>query len=55
MAVLDINGEAAEKVAIDLQSDGARALGVQVDVANPAAIVEAFDTVRDWLGPTISW
>lgn len=52
VAVLDINGEAAEKVAIDLQSDGARALGVQVDVADPGAILHAFDTVRDSLGPT---
>ena len=52
VAVLDINGEAAEKVALDLQSAGVRALGVQVDVADPGAILHAFDAVRDSLGPT---
>ncbi len=52
VAVLDVNGEAAEKVAAELRSNGAQALGVQVDVSDPTAVTEAFATVRDTLGPT---
>jgi 2-hydroxycyclohexanecarboxyl-CoA dehydrogenase len=52
VAVLDLNGEAAEKVASELQADGTGAVGVQVDVSDPAAVTQAFATVRDALGPT---
>lgn len=51
VAVLDLNSEAANKVADELQADGARALGVQADVSDQEAVVRAFDTVRTALGP----
>jgi 2-hydroxycyclohexanecarboxyl-CoA dehydrogenase len=49
VAVLDVDADAAEKVAAQL-GDGA-ALAVQADVSDPDAVVGAFDTVREWLGP----
>jgi NAD(P)-dependent dehydrogenase (short-subunit alcohol dehydrogenase family) len=51
VAVLDINGEAAEKVCVELRSSAADALAVQVDVSDPNAVTKAFDIVRDNLGP----
>jgi 2-hydroxycyclohexanecarboxyl-CoA dehydrogenase len=51
VAVLDINGEAAEKVASRLLDVGARAVAVQADVSDPTSVTEAFDTVRRALGP----
>lgn len=51
VAVLDVNGEAAEKVAAALVADGAEATAVRVDVSDPADIESAFRTVRDALGP----
>lgn len=51
VAVLDLNGEAADKVAAELRADGARALAVQVDVSDPDAVARAFETVRNALGP----
>lgn len=51
LAVLDLNGEAADKVAAELRADGARALGVRVDVSDPDAVARAFETVRNTLGP----
>jgi 2-hydroxycyclohexanecarboxyl-CoA dehydrogenase len=52
VAVVDLNGEAADKVASELQADGASALGVQADVSDPNAVTRTFNTVRDTLGPT---
>lgn len=52
VAVLDLNGEAADKVASELQADGASTVGIQVDVSDPDAVTRAFKTVRDTLGPT---
>jgi len=51
VAVLDLDGEAADKVANELRADGGSALGVQVDVSDPGAVARAFATVRDVLGP----
>ena len=52
VAVLDLNGEAAEKVVSELQADGASAIGVQVDVSDPDGVTRAFSMVRDTFGPT---
>jgi len=51
VAVLDINGERADKVAAGLRANGARAASVQVDVAESDSVTTAFDTVRNTLGP----
>jgi 2-hydroxycyclohexanecarboxyl-CoA dehydrogenase len=51
VAVLDINGEAVAEVARELDVDGVRARGVQVDVSDRAAIDAAFEEVRCELGP----
>jgi NAD(P)-dependent dehydrogenase (short-subunit alcohol dehydrogenase family) len=51
VAVLDVNAEAAEKVAADLAGEGAVATAVRVDVSDPADVEAAFQTVRDVLGP----
>ena len=51
VAVLDINGEAAEKVAAEIRTDGGEALAVQADVAEPDSVTEAFETARNRLGP----
>ncbi len=51
VAVLDVNGEAAQRVAEDLRSDGVTALGVAADVTDRPAVDEAFAKVRSELGP----
>jgi NAD(P)-dependent dehydrogenase (short-subunit alcohol dehydrogenase family) len=51
VAVLDVNVEAAEKVAAELNAVGATAIAVGVDVSDEAATQSAFDTVRNGLGP----
>ena len=51
VAVLDINGESVAEVARELDVDGVRARGVQVDVSDRAAIDAAFGEVRRELGP----
>ena len=51
VAVLDLNGEAAQRVAEDLRADGVTALGVAADVSDRAAVEEAFAKVRTELGP----
>jgi 2-hydroxycyclohexanecarboxyl-CoA dehydrogenase len=51
VAVLDVNAEAAEKVAADLSAQGATAIAVRVDVSVPAEVDSAFAAVRDRLGP----
>lgn len=51
VAVLDLNGEAAQRVAEDLRAQGASALGVAADVSDRAAVEEAFAKVRTELGP----
>jgi 2-hydroxycyclohexanecarboxyl-CoA dehydrogenase len=51
VAVLDLNGDAAQRVAEDLRAEGVSALGVAADVGNRAAVEEAFAKVRTELGP----
>ncbi|PXW24537.1 UNVERIFIED_CONTAM: 2-hydroxycyclohexanecarboxyl-CoA dehydrogenase [Williamsia faeni] len=51
VAVLDIDGDAAQRVAEELRAMGVRALGVCVDVTDRPAVDEAFAKVRSELGP----
>ena len=51
VAVLDVNGEAAGRVAEELRSAGVTALGVEVDVVDRSAVQGAFAKVRAELGP----
>jgi 2-hydroxycyclohexanecarboxyl-CoA dehydrogenase len=51
VGVLDLDGEAADKVASGLRDDGANAIGVQANVSDPEAVARAFGRVRDRLGP----
>lgn len=51
VAVLDLNGNAAQRVAEDLRADGVTALGVVADVSDRPAVEEAFAKVRSELGP----
>jgi NAD(P)-dependent dehydrogenase (short-subunit alcohol dehydrogenase family) len=50
VAVLDIDGEAAERAAAELSVDGARAVSAQVDVADRSSVDAAFDRIRAELG-----
>ena len=51
VAVLDVDTEAAERVSADLVFGGASAIAVGVDVSDPEAVISAFESVRDQLGP----
>ncbi|WP_029114747.1 SDR family NAD(P)-dependent oxidoreductase [Mycobacterium sp. URHB0044] len=51
VAVLDVNGDAAQRVAEDLRSGGVNALGVAADVTDRPAVEEAFAKIRSELGP----
>jgi 2-hydroxycyclohexanecarboxyl-CoA dehydrogenase len=51
VAVLDVNGDAAEKVSFELAGWGASAIAVPVDVSDPIAVEAAFQAVRGNLGP----
>lgn len=51
VAVLDVNEEAADKVASQLNADGADAIAVPADVADNGNVTAAFDSVRRALGP----
>jgi 2-hydroxycyclohexanecarboxyl-CoA dehydrogenase len=51
VAVLDLNGEAAQRVAEELRADGVPALGVAADVSDRQAVEDAFAKVRTELGP----
>jgi 2-hydroxycyclohexanecarboxyl-CoA dehydrogenase len=51
VAVLDLDGEAAQRVSEDLRAEGITALGVAADVSDRAAVDEAFAKVRNELGP----
>jgi 2-hydroxycyclohexanecarboxyl-CoA dehydrogenase len=51
VAVLDINGDAAQRVAEELRAAGGQALGCRVDVTDRAAIEEALGKVRGEFGP----
>lgn len=51
VAVLDLNGEAAQRVSEDLRSDGVDALAVAADVSDRGDVEAAFATVRSEIGP----
>jgi 2-hydroxycyclohexanecarboxyl-CoA dehydrogenase len=51
VAVLDVNAEAAEKVAAEISAVGGTALGVGVDVSDEDAVESGFATVREEFGP----
>lgn len=51
VAVLDINGEAVQRLSDELRAGGVSALGVAVDVTDRPAVEEAFAKVRSELGP----
>jgi len=51
VAVLDRNGPGAKAAADELTAVGARAMAVEVDVADWASVREAFSRVRTELGP----
>lgn len=51
MALLDVQGDVARKVAEDLNAKGAQAVGLEVDVRDRAAVDAAMDTVRRTFGP----
>jgi NAD(P)-dependent dehydrogenase (short-subunit alcohol dehydrogenase family) len=51
VAVLDIDGDATEQVAKEIQADGGRAVGVAVDVSDRAAVDAAMEQSRAAFGP----
>jgi NAD(P)-dependent dehydrogenase (short-subunit alcohol dehydrogenase family) len=51
IAVLDLDGEAADEVADKLRQRGGQAIGLHVDVSNRKAIESAYGRVREELGP----
>ncbi len=51
VAVLDINGEAAERTAQELRGGGLKAVGVATDVSRRAAVDQALAKVRGTPGP----
>jgi 2-hydroxycyclohexanecarboxyl-CoA dehydrogenase len=51
VALLDLDGAAAEAAADELRGSGATALAVEADVADRASVRDGFDRVRAELGP----
>jgi 2-hydroxycyclohexanecarboxyl-CoA dehydrogenase len=51
VAVLDIDGDATEHVAKEIQADGGRAVGSAVDVSDRGAVEAAMDQARAAFGP----
>ena len=51
VAVLDVNGAAAEAATAELQATGGRALAVEVDVADRDSVAAAFAKIRAEFGP----
>ncbi len=51
VAVLDIDGEAADTVAKEVRADGGTARGARVDVSDRAAIDAALEEIRTAFGP----
>ncbi|MUL67997.1 short-chain dehydrogenase [Mycobacterium sp. CBMA 234] len=51
VAVLDLNGEAAQRVAEELRAEGVEAVGIAVDVSDRASVEDAFGKVRSEFGP----
>ena len=51
VAVMDIDGQGAQRVSEELRAEGVTALAVAADVSDRAAVEEAFAKVRTELGP----
>lgn len=51
VAVIDVNPEAADKVAAEILAQGGRAIAVPCDVSDEQGVNAAFDTVRKSFGP----
>jgi 2-hydroxycyclohexanecarboxyl-CoA dehydrogenase len=51
VAVLDINGDAAQRVSGELRANGVTSLAVAVDVTDRPGVEDAFGKVRTELGP----
>jgi 2-hydroxycyclohexanecarboxyl-CoA dehydrogenase len=51
VALLDLDGDTAERAAEELRAGGASALGAKVDVSDRGAVDDAFGRVRSDLGP----
>ena len=51
VAVLDLDGEAAQRVAAQITADGGRAVAVEVDVARRESVAAAYERVRAGFGP----
>src|ERR1700737_3386621 len=51
VAVLDLDGDAAERAAVELRSSGAQAVAAAVDVSDRPAVDAALAQVRTELGP----
>lgn len=51
VAVLDVNSEAAQRVAEELRADGVEAIGIAVDVSDRTSVEDAFAKVRSEFGP----
>jgi NAD(P)-dependent dehydrogenase (short-subunit alcohol dehydrogenase family) len=51
VAVLDIDGDAAEQVAKEIQADGGRAVAIAVDVSDRTAVDAAMEQARAAFGP----
>jgi 2-hydroxycyclohexanecarboxyl-CoA dehydrogenase len=51
VAVLDLDGAAAEAAAVGIRDAGAQAIAAKVDVTDRAAVDAAMSTVREELGP----
>src|SRR5260370_3764939 len=51
VALLDLDGDGAQRTAEKLRLQGARAFGRKVDVADRAAVDEALSELRAELGP----
>jgi 2-hydroxycyclohexanecarboxyl-CoA dehydrogenase len=51
VAVLDVDGDAAERAAQGLRDDGAETMSARVDVSDRATVDASYDQVRAALGP----
>ncbi|ABK73358.1 SDR family NAD(P)-dependent oxidoreductase [Mycolicibacterium smegmatis] len=51
VAVMDLDGQAAEEAAAKIESHGGRALAVAVDVADESAVAAGFEAARQAFGP----
>jgi 3-hydroxybutyrate dehydrogenase len=55
VGVVDLNLEAAARVAAEIEAEGGRAVALRADVTDAAAVATAADEVERTLGPTEIW